>query len=70
MSTINLLSCPFCGKEPEIDKYKIKGIMVWNVGCMNDDCSVHVETDDFESQDEAVKSWNQRTNYTNSVGKK
>jgi Lar family restriction alleviation protein len=55
-----LLPCPFCGKEPEIDKYKIKGIMHWNVGCMNDHCLVHVETDDFESKDEAIGAWNKR----------
>ncbi len=60
MNNKDLLGCPFCGKEPEIDKYKVRGTMVWNVACMNDDCSVHVETDDFESQEEAVKAWNQR----------
>jgi hypothetical protein len=55
------LQCPFCGKEPEIDNYKLQGVMVWNVGCMNDDCHVDVETVDFESEDDAVKAWNLRT---------
>ena len=55
-----LLPCPFCGKEPEIDRYKIKGIMHWNVSCMNDHCLVHVETDDFESEEEAIGAWNKR----------
>ena len=57
---MKLLSCPFCGKEPEIDQYKVNGIMVWNVSCMNDECEVHVETDDFESKEEAITIWNQR----------
>ena len=55
-----LLPCPFCGKEPEIDGYKIKGIMHWNVSCMNDHCLVHVETDDFESEEESIGAWNKR----------
>ena len=54
------LPCPFCGKDPEIDQYKVRGVMVWNVGCMNDDCPVDVETDDFESEEDAIKAWNQR----------
>ncbi|MDL1980500.1 MAG: Lar family restriction alleviation protein [Deltaproteobacteria bacterium] len=40
--------------------YKIKGIMHWNVSCMNDHCLVHVETDDFESEEEAIGAWNKR----------
>ena len=55
-----LLPCPFCGKEPEIDKYKIKGLMHWDVSCMNDYCLVHVETDYFESEEEAIGAWNKR----------
>lgn len=54
------LPCPFCGKDPEIDKYKLQGVMFWNVGCMNDDCFVDAETVDFESEDDAIKAWNQR----------
>ena len=54
------LPCPFCGKDPEIDKYKVKDVMVWNVGCMNDDCFVHVETADFDLEEDAIKAWNQR----------
>jgi len=57
---MTLLPCPFCGKEPEIDKYKIKGVMQWNVSCMNDNCLVHVETDDFESENEAIQAWQKR----------
>lgn len=57
---MKLLPCPFCGKEPEIDQDEIRGIMHWNVGCMNDDCLVDVETIDFESKEDAVKVWNQR----------
>lgn len=54
------LTCPFCGEAPEIDNYKIKEIMHWNVSCMNDHCLVHVETDDFESEEEALLAWNTR----------
>ncbi len=61
MADIKPLPCPFCGKVPIIDNYKIKGVMVWNVGCMNDDCLVDVETDDFESEEEAIKAWNHRS---------
>ena len=54
------LPCPFCGKDPEIDKDKLRGVTVWNVGCTNKDCLVDVETVDFESEDDAIKVWNQR----------
>ena len=57
---MQLLPCPFCGKEPEIDKYKVRDVMVWDIGCMNDDCDVHVETDIFESEEEAIIAWNTR----------
>ena len=57
---MKLLPCPFCGKEPEIDQYKIQGVMLWNVACMNDDCLVEVETEDFESEEDAIKAWNKR----------
>jgi Lar family restriction alleviation protein len=57
---MNLLPCPFCGKVPEIDKYKIEDMIHWNVSCMNDHCFVHVETDDFESEEEAITAWNKR----------
>ena len=56
-----LLPCPFCGKEPEVDNYKIKDIKHWNVSCMNDACLVHAETDDFELKKEAIKAWNKRS---------
>ena len=56
-----LLHCPFCGEEPEIDNYKIKGIELWNVSCMNDACFVHTETGDFESKEEAIEAWNKRS---------
>jgi Lar family restriction alleviation protein len=54
------LPCPFCGEEPVIDNYLLKGMRVWNVACENDHCLVDVETADFESIDEAIKAWNQR----------
>jgi len=57
---IKPLPCPFCGKDPEIDKYKLQSVMIWNVGCMNDDCLVDVETADFESEEDAINAWNQR----------
>ena len=44
---MKLLPCPFCGAEPEIDKLELSGKMYWNVACMNDNCLIHVETDDF-----------------------
>lgn len=34
--------------------------MVWDVGCMNDDCDVHVETDIFESEEKAIIAWHTR----------
>jgi Lar family restriction alleviation protein len=58
--TIKLLPCPFCGKQPEFDNYKIHGVINWNISCVNDDCSVHVETDDFELKEEAINAWNKR----------
>ena len=60
MNEANLLPCPFCDKAPEIDKCKLQGVMVWNIGCLNDECLVHVETDDFESIEKAILAWNTR----------
>jgi len=57
---MQLLPWPFCGKEPEIDKYKLRGVMVWNIWCPNDECFVTVETDDFKSEAKAITLWNTR----------
>ena len=60
----NLKPCPFCGELPEIDQgeytYKVKDRIYWAVGCMNDDCEVDVETDNFDTKEEAIKVWNTR----------
>lgn len=60
MDDIQLLPCPFCGKTPATDNYEVRNVMFWNVGCLNDDCQVHVETADFESIEEAIQAWNTR----------
>jgi hypothetical protein len=65
MNKNKLLGCPFCGKEPEVDSYKIRGTQVWNVSCLNDDCLIHVETDDFPSLEESIKVWNLRISVSN-----
>jgi hypothetical protein len=57
---MRLLPCPFCGAEPKMDQYNVKGTNHWDVSCMNDDCLVLVETDEFESQEEAIRAWNKR----------
>ena len=54
------LPCSFCSEELVIDNYLLTGVRVWNIACENDDCSVDVETADFESIDDAIKAWNQR----------
>jgi hypothetical protein len=43
-----------------MDQYNVKGTNHWDVSCMNDDCLVLVETDEFESQEEAIRAWNKR----------
>ena len=54
------LPCPFCGQNPVIDNYKLRGVMFWRLGCINDSCLVDVETIDFESGEEVITVWNQR----------
>lgn len=54
----SLKPCPFCGKLPEI--IQEKNGSVW-IGCHNNNCSVrHVETDDFDTREEAIEAWNTR----------
>ena len=54
------LPCPFCGKAPVIDTYKLRGVMFWIVGCINDGCLVDVETIEFQSGEDVITAWNQR----------
>ena len=54
------LPCPFCGKNPIIDNYKLRGVMFWRVGCINDSCLVNVETIDLESAEDVIRAWNKR----------
>jgi len=54
------LPCPFCGKNPVIDNYKLRGVMFWRVGCINNNCCVDVETVEFRSGEDVIKAWNQR----------
>ena len=37
-----------------VDKYKLRGVMVWNIWCPNDDCFVTAEVDDCVSEVEAI----------------
>ena len=54
------LPCPFCGENPVIDNYKLRGVMFWRVGCINDNCFVDVETIEFKSGEDVIRAWNQR----------
>ena len=54
------LPCPFCGKNPVIDNYKLRGVMYWRVGCINDRCVVDVETIELQSGEDVIRAWNQR----------
>jgi hypothetical protein len=58
------LPCPFCGKNPVIDNYKLRGVMFWRVGCINNNCCVDVETVEFKSGEDVIKAWNQRATLT------
>ncbi|WP_339137277.1 MAG: Lar family restriction alleviation protein [Candidatus Electrothrix sp. GW3-4] len=56
----NMLTCPFCGKQPELDSYERQHVEYWTVVCLNDDCLVDVETIDFDVKEDAIAAWNKR----------
>ena len=55
----NLLSCPFCGEQPIVQK-RIND--TWEVRCINEHCGVIAMTDEKISKRLAIKTWNLRSN--------
>ncbi len=53
-----LLDCPFCGSEADIE---CQGKSAWVVGCMNKSCEVFLPTYSwFTSRENAINAWNTR----------
>ena len=65
MSKIELLKCPFCGSHAAISKAKANASgtkFVYQVECSNstEECPCVPTTKWFDSENEAVRSWNVR----------
>ena len=54
---MNLLPCPFCGVVPEVLPMHHHGHYV---ECENDACPTKPETRGFDTEEQAVATWNQR----------
>lgn len=56
-----LLPCPFCGGEATTDKYVIsKEERKWGAYCRNPDCGVSPQSRMFDTETEAITTWNTR----------
>ena len=58
---IKMLPCPFCGVLPVVighdDEKTTKKKTVWHA---EHTCSVHIKTEDFDSNSGLIEAWNQR----------
>lgn len=63
-NTPELLPCPFCGSEAELDKTEIPQISlkIYTVGCLNPDCggSMRNPEEKWLYPEDCVKAWNTR----------
>jgi hypothetical protein len=58
---IELLPCPFCGKETSIDSFKSLSFgMNYQIQCQNGNCAVEVSTCAYTCEETAIKAWNTR----------
>lgn len=55
----DLKACPFCGSAANI-RFDFKHDYV--VFCTNDDCMLNELEYGFDSEEEAIETWNRRTN--------
>ena len=56
-----LKPCPWCGRAPILKHEKVGGDNFWSVECKNnDECPVNLVTRDFDSEEEAIETWNKR----------
>lgn len=58
----NLLSCPFCGTEVELHRDEEGGVFYFHIMCLS--CFGKGNTVEAwgDTADEAIESWNQRSN--------
>lgn len=57
-----LLSCPFCGSEPDTTQTRI--LENWFAGCHNVECEFNPTTSGYDLEDEAITAWNTRISTT------
>lgn len=57
-----LKPCPFCGSEAKICHAKAPEREWYTVYCPTGKCGVNVETLAYDIQEEAIKTWNKRSN--------
>ena len=56
-----LKPCPFCGEIPTVKKVPDTDIRPWYVRCCNNDCEMWVATCNRDTKEEAIKTWNKRS---------
>lgn len=59
--TNKLKPCPFCGGEAKLQRYidRYEGITFY-VYCSGEFCEVFPATENFETEQQAIKAWNIR----------
>lgn len=63
MATENILPCPFCGKECQIEEMESGSVQNGTrkaVSCPTEDCYGYLPMTSFETRGEAIQVWNQR----------
>ena len=62
-----LLACPWCGEPPAMMKAEEQGdsplpVVAWQVCCNNPDCALNPTTGFHDDKQEAIESWQTRSN--------
>lgn len=60
MSKVKLKPCPFCGAQPEREKFMSMGKIYYSISCTNEKCFVQPFTAGHINSSIPTKEWNKR----------